>query len=225
MLRDFSGQSFFMGLLTAFVGFVSSFAVVLQGLKGVGATDVQAASGLMALSISMGICAIVLSAFTRLPVSIAWSTPGGALLATTGAVEGGFNAAVGAFLICALLIIVAGLFKPLGRAVAAIPSSLANAMLAGVLLSLCFAPVKAIGFNPALTPQASHGLEGMRHRIEACGGRLDVSSASGKGTRITATIPRQQRKPHGELASAMDDMHMSSNSYNKDAQSPTGATG
>ena len=82
-----------------------------------------------------------------------------------------------------------------------------------------------IGFNPALTPQASHGLEGMRHRIEACGGRLDVSSASGKGTRITATIPRQQRKPHGELASAMDDMHMSSDSYNKDAQSPTGATG
>lgn len=31
MFRDFSGQSFFMGVLTAFVGFVSSFAVVLQG--------------------------------------------------------------------------------------------------------------------------------------------------------------------------------------------------
>ena len=82
-----------------------------------------------------------------------------------------------------------------------------------------------IGFNPALTPQASHGLEGMRHRIEACGGRLDVSSASGKGTRITATIPRQRRKPQGELASAMDDMHMSSDSYNKDAQSRTAVAG
>jgi benzoate membrane transport protein len=102
----------------------------------------------MALSISMGICAIVLSAVTRLPISIAWSTPGAALLASTGAIEGGFNAAVGAFLICAVLIIVAGLFKPLGRAVAAIPAPLANAMLAGVLIGLCFAPVKAIGFNP-----------------------------------------------------------------------------
>ncbi len=50
MLKDFSLQSLFMGCLTAFVGFASSFAVVLQGLKAVGATDFEAASGLMALS-------------------------------------------------------------------------------------------------------------------------------------------------------------------------------
>jgi len=150
MLRDFSLQSLFMGILTAFVGFASSFAVVLQGLKGVGATDVEAASGLMALSIAMGLCAIVLSFSTRTPVSIAWSTPGAALLASAGVIEGGFAAAVGAFLICAVLIIIAGLFRPLGRAVAALPAPLANAMLAGVLLGLCFAPVKAIGFNPLL---------------------------------------------------------------------------
>ncbi|MCI9864770.1 benzoate/H(+) symporter BenE family transporter [Rhizobium skierniewicense] len=150
MLKDFSLQSLFMGCLTAFVGFASSFAVVLQGLKAVGATDYQAASGLMALSVSMGICAIVLSATTRLPVSIAWSTPGAALLATTGIIEDGFAGAIGAFIICAGLIIIAGLFKPLGRAVASIPAPLANAMLSGVIIGLCFAPIKAIGFNPAL---------------------------------------------------------------------------
>jgi benzoate membrane transport protein len=150
MLKDFSVQALFMGVLTAFVGFASSFAVVLHGLHAVGATDAQAASGLMALSISLGLCAIVLSTSTRLPISMAWSTPGAALLASTGVVEGGFNAAVGAFLICALLIFLAGLFRPLGRAVAAIPAPLANAMLAGVLIGLCFAPVKAIGFNPLL---------------------------------------------------------------------------
>jgi len=150
MLKDFSIQSLFMGVLTTFVGFASSFAVVLHGLQSVGATDAQAASGLMALSIALGLCAIVLSSVTRLPISIAWSTPGGALLASTGVVEGGFNAAVGAFLICALLIVIAGLFKPLGRAVAAIPAPLANAMLAGVLIGLCFAPVRAISFNALL---------------------------------------------------------------------------
>ncbi len=148
MLREFSAQSLFMGALIAFVGFASSFAVVLHGLTGVGASEAQAASGLMALSISMGLCAIVISAVTRLPVSIAWSTPGAALLASSGSVEGGFNAAVGAFLVCGVLIIVAGLWKPLGRTVSSIPPALANAMLAGVLLSLCFAPVKAIAFNP-----------------------------------------------------------------------------
>ncbi|MBB6178446.1 benzoate/H(+) symporter BenE family transporter [Pseudorhizobium flavum] len=150
MLKDLSPQSFFMGCLTAFVGFASSFAVVLQGLKGVGATDYQAASGLMALSVSMGVCAILLSAWTRLPVSIAWSTPGAALLATAGAVDGGFPAAVGAFLVCGALIVIAGLFRPLGRAVAAIPTPFANAMLSGVILGLCFAPFKAIAFDPLL---------------------------------------------------------------------------
>ncbi|SCX05854.1 benzoate/H(+) symporter BenE family transporter [Agrobacterium rosae] len=150
MLKEFSLQSLFMGLLTAFVGFASSFAVVLQGLKGVGATDFEAASGLMALSVSVGVCAILLSAMTRLPISIAWSTPGGALLAATGVIEGGFPAAVGAFIICAVLIIIAGLFRPLGRAVASIPTPLANAMLSGVIIGLCFAPIKAIGFNPLL---------------------------------------------------------------------------
>ncbi len=144
MLKEFSLQSLFMGCLTAFVGFASSFAVIIQGLKGVGATDLEAGSGLMALSVSMGVCAIVLSLATRLPISIAWSTPGGALLATTGAVVGGFPAAVGAFIVCASLIVIAGLFKPLGRAVAAIPAPLANAMLSGVIIGLCFAPVKAI---------------------------------------------------------------------------------
>jgi len=150
MFRDFSAQALFMGLLTAFVGFASSFAVVLHGLAGVGATEAEAASGLMALSVSMGLCAIVLSAATRLPISIAWSTPGAALLAGAGAVEGGFATAVGGFVICAALIVLAGLWKPLGRMVAAIPASLANAMLAGVLIGLCFAPVKAVAFDPRL---------------------------------------------------------------------------
>ena len=75
MLRDISPQSIFMGLLAGFVGSASSFAVVLQGLTAVGATPEQAASGLMALSLSMGLCAIVLSLKTKLPISIAWSTP------------------------------------------------------------------------------------------------------------------------------------------------------
>jgi benzoate membrane transport protein len=148
MLKDFSVQTLFMGVLTAFVGFASSFAVVLQGLHAVGASDGQASSGLAALSVAMGVCAIVLSLATRLPISIAWSTPGAALLASAGAVSGGFQTAVGAFIVCAALIIVAGLFRPLGRAVASIPAPLANAMLAGVLVGLCFAPVKAIAFNP-----------------------------------------------------------------------------
>ena len=150
MKGTFSVQALAAGLLAAFVGFASSFAVIIQGLTNVGASQAEAASGLMALSISIGVCAIWLSLRTRLPISVAWSTPGAALLATSGALEGGFPVAVGAFLVTGLLIVLAGLWKPLGRWVAAIPAPLANAMLAGVLFGLCVAPVRAVAQLPLL---------------------------------------------------------------------------
>lgn len=150
MLKDITLQSVFIGLLAAFVGFASSFAVILQGLRGVGATEAEATSGLMAAALAMGLCGIYLSLRTRLPVGVAWSTPGAALLAVSGAVSGQYSDAIGAFIICALLIILAGLWRPFGRAVEAIPGSLANAMLAGILVTLCLAPIRAIAFDPLL---------------------------------------------------------------------------
>ena len=137
------------GVVAAFVGFASSFAVVLKGLSAVGASDAQAASGLMALAIAMGAAGIVLSLATRMPIASAWSTPGAALLAATGATAGGFPEAVGAFLVVGLLFVAAGLIRPFGRLVAAIPSTLANAMLAGVLFGLCLAPIRALAEAPA----------------------------------------------------------------------------
>lgn len=143
-------QPLAVGLLAAVVGFASSFAVVLQGLAAVGATPAQAASGLLALCVVKGLLGVWLSARSRLPISIAWSTPGAALLVATGAPEGGFPAAVGAFLLAGALVVAAGAWRPFGRAVLAIPAGLANAMLAGVLLDLCLAPVRAAGAIPAL---------------------------------------------------------------------------
>ncbi|MSP67119.1 MAG: benzoate transporter BenE [Alphaproteobacteria bacterium] len=136
------------GVLAAMVGFASSFAIILQGLTTVGASPAQAASGLMAVCVAMGAGGIFLSLRSRMPISVAWSTPGAALLAGAGSVEGGFAAAVGAFLVSGLLVMAAGFWKPLGRWVAAIPASLANAMLAGVLLGLCLAPVRAVAAMP-----------------------------------------------------------------------------
>lgn len=136
------------GVVTALVGFTSSFAVVLTGLGAVGATPAQAASGLLALSITMGAACIVLAVRYRMPITVAWSTPGAALLATTGAVDDGWPAATGAFLITAALILLTAMVPRLGALIAAIPPSIAQAMLAGVLLPLCLAPVTGIVTNP-----------------------------------------------------------------------------
>jgi len=144
MTSNSATQPIAAGIITAFVGFASSFAVILKGLTAVGASDAQAASGLMALSIAMGLAGIGLSVAYRMPISGAWSTPGAALLAATGATAGGFPAAVGAFLAVGCLIVAAGLFKPFGRLVASIPGPLANAVLAGVLFGLCLAPIRGL---------------------------------------------------------------------------------
>lgn len=45
------------------------------------------------------------------------------------------------------------------------------------------------GFEPASMRPNSHGLAGMKHRVEAVGGRLTVASQPGKGTTISAVIP------------------------------------
>ncbi|WP_432825048.1 benzoate/H(+) symporter BenE family transporter [Dactylosporangium sp. CA-092794] len=138
------------GLVSAVVGYASSFTVVLAGLRAVGATPAQAASGLLALCLGIAVTAIGLGLRYRIPISIAWSTPGAALLVATGPVPGGFPAAVGAFLVSAALMVLAGLSPWLARAIAAIPRPIAGAMLGGVILSLCTAPVRAAVALPLL---------------------------------------------------------------------------
>ena len=136
--------------MTALVGFTSSFAVVLAGLAQVGATTQEAASGLLALCVLQGVGNIWLGWRYREPILLAWSTPGAALLTTQAYLEGGWPAAVGAFLVTGALIVITGLWKRLGDLIAAIPTALAQAMLAGVLLSLCLQPFRMLAVEPWL---------------------------------------------------------------------------
>ncbi|CUK05156.1 Inner membrane protein YdcO [Ruegeria denitrificans] len=136
-------QTVSTGLVVAIVGFFSSFPIVLQGLAAMGASAQESASGLMMAAIAMGLTAIGLSLWYRQPISVAWSTPGVALLAVSATPAAGFSDAVGAFLCAGALTVLAGLWRPLGRLAAAIPTTLAQAMLGGVLLPLCILPFKA----------------------------------------------------------------------------------
>jgi benzoate membrane transport protein len=138
------------GALAAIVGYASTFTLVLAALTAAGASPQQAGSGLMSVCIAIGILNIVVSTRVKLPVSFAWSTPGVAFILTVGEPVGGFPAVAGAFLVAAVLIVLTGLIRPLARAIAAIPAPIANAMLAGMLLTLCLAPITAVAEMPAL---------------------------------------------------------------------------
>ena len=67
----------------------------------------------------------------------AWSTPGAALLVTAGAGVG-MAEAVGAFMVCAVLITLAGASGWFERVMNRIPQALASALLAGVLARFAF---------------------------------------------------------------------------------------
>lgn len=150
MIKDITLRALAMGLLAAFVGYAASFAIVLAGLDAMGASPAQAATGLFFATLGMGVCGLWLSVTTRIPAAVAWSTPGAAFLAGSGALPGGFGEAAGAMLACAALIVITGCVPVLGRIVAAIPKPVANGLLAGVLLKLCFAPALALGEIPVL---------------------------------------------------------------------------
>ena len=46
------------------------------------------------------------------------------------------------------------------------------------------------GFDTDKVAATSHGLAGMRHRVEAAGGQLFIESSPGKGTHIRANLPK-----------------------------------
>jgi benzoate membrane transport protein len=116
---------------------------VLAGLRAVGATPAEAASGLLVLCLCQALLAIVLSLRFRIPLAFAWSTPGAALLIAAHATTHNFSAAVGAFILCGLLIAITGLWPAFTRLITRIPTSIASALLAGILFPICLAPIEA----------------------------------------------------------------------------------
>lgn len=136
------------GFVAAISGFASSFALVIAGLAAVGASDDQAASGLFTLCLCTTIVSTIAALWLRLPIAIAWSTPGAAVLLAAAGHGIQFSDAVGAFFVSAALVLLCGLWPALGRAITSIPKPLASAMLAGVLLPICLAPVNAVATLP-----------------------------------------------------------------------------
>jgi benzoate membrane transport protein len=133
LLRDLSLSAVTAGFVTVLVGFTSSAVLVFQAARAAGATPAGVGSWIFALGLGMGVTCIGLSLRYRTPVVTAWSTPGAALLIT--AVAGlPMAESVGAFLVSAALMTLAGFTGVFERFMSRVPISLASAMLAGVLL-------------------------------------------------------------------------------------------
>ena len=122
-------------LVASLVGYGSTIALVLAAAHALGATEAQTASWVLAICLAKALGSGALSYLSRVPVVLAWSTPGAALIAASHGVT--MAEGVGAFVVAGLLVMATGAIGPLGRLVARIPDGIAAGMLAGVLLPFC----------------------------------------------------------------------------------------
>lgn len=133
MRSYFSLSNMAAGFIAVLVGFTSSAVIVFQAATTAGATPEEISSWLFALGLSIGLPCIGLSLMYRMPILIGWSTPGAALLVTS--LSGvSMPEAIGAFIISAILTILAGVTGFFEKIITHIPRALTSAMLAGILL-------------------------------------------------------------------------------------------
>lgn len=128
--------SFSAAAVATVVGFGGTVALVVQAGQAMGAAPAQIISMVTALCLGIGLPGAVLSWRLKMPIVLAWSTPGAALLAAS-TLGLGWSTAVGAFVIAGLMMVLTGLVPALGRLAERIPAAVASAMLAGVLLPFC----------------------------------------------------------------------------------------
>lgn len=141
--RDLSLPAVVAGFVAVLVGFTSTGAIVFQAAQNLGASQAQINSWMWALGIGMGLASIIPSLIYRKPVLAAWSTPGAALIATSVGIS--MPEAIGAFVVCAILIMISGVTGFFEKMMSRIPMAIASAMLAGLLLRFgleAFASIK-----------------------------------------------------------------------------------
>ena len=122
------------GLVAVVIGFASSVALIYQTVINLGGDANLASSWLLTLGLAIGLSSIGLSLFYRMPILVAWSTPGAALL-IANAQNFSLNEAIAGFMFSAALIFMCGITGWFEKLINKLPFQLASAMLAGILVN------------------------------------------------------------------------------------------
>jgi benzoate membrane transport protein len=121
------------GIISVVVNYAGSFVLVFHAAKSGGLPQEILESWIWSISIAVGLIGLALSIKFRTPFILAWSTPGAALMAST-LPNIPFPEAVGGYVLSGLafaLLALSGYFR---KVVALIPTQVAAALLAGILL-------------------------------------------------------------------------------------------
>lgn len=147
--RDLSASAIAAGLVAVLVSFGGTAVLMVQAGHAAGLDAAQAQHQAERADPGADAGGAAYSLRTGLPIVMAWSTPGAALLVT--ALAGvPFPEAIGAFVLAAALTLACGLFGWIDPILRRIPGEVAAAMLAGVLLNFGMGIFTNVGKQPAL---------------------------------------------------------------------------
>lgn len=130
--KDWSFSATIAGLLAVIISYSGPLVILFQAGQQAGVTSHMLASWVWAISIGSGFSSIVLSIRYKVPVLLAWSIPGTALLITLFP-HLSLNDMVGAYIIAAVISLAIGISGYFDKLLAMIPKGIAAGMMAGIL--------------------------------------------------------------------------------------------
>ncbi|QIB51606.1 benzoate/H(+) symporter BenE family transporter [Pseudomonas sp. OIL-1] len=132
LVKDFSLSAAVAGLIATIISYAGPLVIVFQAAESAGMSHAVLSSWVWAISIGSAVLGIGLSLRYRVPVIIAWSAPGSALLVSL-LPEVSLNEAVGAYIVASVIIFIVGVTGAFDRIISKLPAAIAAGMLAGIL--------------------------------------------------------------------------------------------
>ncbi|MES2868564.1 MAG: benzoate/H(+) symporter BenE family transporter [Pseudomonadota bacterium] len=149
LLKDCSLSALVAGMIATFISYAGPLVIIFHAAQSASLSPETLSSWVWAISIGSAVLGAVLSLRYRVPVVIAWSIPGSALL-VSALPQIGLNQAIGAYLVANLIMLLIGLSGAFDRIIARLPGSIAAGMQAGILFSFGIEVFRALPVQPLL---------------------------------------------------------------------------
>lgn len=144
---DISLSAVLAGVVATLISYAGPLVIVFQAARGLDPALLE--SWVWTISIGSGVLGILLSLKYRVPVIIAWSAPGSALLITLLPTVP-FSQAVGAYLMASVATFLIGITGTFDRIIRRLPPGISAAMLAGILFGFAARTFSILPSQPAL---------------------------------------------------------------------------
>ena len=147
--QDLSLSAIVAGLLAVTISYAGPLVIFFQAAQSANIDNAMMISWIWAVSIGSAIGSIFLSLWYKVPVLLAWSIPGTALLVSLFP-SLSLNEAVGAYLVTGIISLIIGLSGYFDKILHHIPQSIAGGMMAGILFGFGIEAFTVFGYEPIL---------------------------------------------------------------------------